>query len=59
MLLSFCRGQVAWAIINSNSNTLVSGTSKNDHISNWGDNVTISSGAGNDRVVNGGNNVTR
>ena len=45
-------------ISNSNSNTLLSGTSGNDTIGNYGAHVSINAGAGNDSVYNGGENNT-
>ena len=44
-------------ISNSNSNTLITGTSYADSIYNNGNNVTINTGAGNDSVFNDGNYV--
>ena len=45
-------------IYNDSNYSLLSGTSGNDSIFNWGSNVTISGGAGNDSIDNFGANVT-
>ena len=43
--------------VNSDSNTLIAGTSGNDSIQNSGANVTITAGGGNDTINNSGTNV--
>ena len=45
-------------ISNKSSNTIISGTSEEDSILNYGNNVTINAGAGNDSVRSYGVNVT-
>ena len=47
---------MSW-IYNYEDNTVVTGTSEDDSISNDGDSVTIDGGAGNDYIYNYGNNV--
>ena len=42
------------AIFNSNSDSVVSGTSGDDFIANDGKNVTVNAGAGNDEIDNNG-----
>ena len=50
--------ETALNITNSDSNTLITGTSLNDTISNSGDRVTIDAAGGNDSIDNGGSLVS-